>query len=266
MTATDDTLRFEISSDSFENIARIKYVIVTHLEKFAFREQLEIAWKDDPLPPETNWEELGGQLRNPTGEGGRKTGVSMNHANMGMILRAFELAAPGDGQQLLEIGPGNGAHLPKIKEKWPGLCYTGIEISETMIQEASGTCKDLHNVAFLMTDGQSLPFAGQSFDRIITVNTLYFWENPAVYAREILRVLKPGGVLCIAFVPEEFMERLPFTRFGFELYDLQKVSDLLVNAGFRVKDTLSETEIIRSNTGEKVERERAFILLEPGEG
>ncbi len=261
MTADSETLRFDISSDSFEGISRIKYALVTHLEKFAFRENLEIVWKDEPLPPEPDWKAIADQLRSPSGEGGIKTGVNMNHANMGMIMRAFELLDLSGEEQLLELGPGNGAHLADVMKQRPGLCYTGVEISETMIQEAFERCRGLNNIAFLMTDGKTLPFGDQAFDRVVTVNTLYFWEEPAAYAAEIRRVLKPGnGVFCLGFVSADSMDRLPFTRHGFELYDLEKAEKLLTDAGFVIKDVVSETETVRSNTGEKMDRVRNYIL------
>ncbi len=261
MTAGENTLHFDISSDTFDGISRIKYVLVTHLEKFAFRESLEIVWKDEPLPPEPDWELVAGQLRHPSGEWGIKTGINMNHANMGMIMRAFELSDLSGEEQLLELGPGNAAHLADVMKQLPGLCYTGVEISETMIQEASERCRGLNNIAFLMADGKTLPFGDQAFDRVVTVNTVYFWEEPAAYAAEIRRVLKAGnGIFCLGFVSSDYMEKLPFTRHGFELYDLERAERLLTEAGFVIKNVVSETETIRSNTGEKIERVRNYIL------
>ena len=261
MTAGSETLRFDISSDTFEGIRQIKYVLVTHLEKFAFRESLEIGWKDEPLPPEPDWKAMADQLRNPSGEGGIKTGVQMNHANMGMIMRAFELLNLSGKEQLLELGPGNGAHLADVMKQRPGLCYTGVEISETMIQEASARCQGINNIAFLMTDGKTLPFGDQAFDRVVTVNTIYFWEDPAAYAVEIRRVLKKeNGIFCLGFVSADAMGRLPFTRHGFELYDLEKAEKLLMDAGFTIRDVVSETETVRSNTGDKMDRVRNYIL------
>ena len=40
-------------------------------------------------------------------------------------------------------------------------------------------------------------FPDASFDAVLCVNVVYFWENPAAHLREILRVLRPGGMLCI---------------------------------------------------------------------
>ena len=263
MDAGPGVLCFQMTSDSFEGIRRMKYLLVTHLEKFASDENLEIVWKDSPISPEPDWEEVARQLRRPSGKKGIQTAINMNHANMGMIRKAFELLDLSGREQLLELGPGNGAHLANVLKQWPGLCYTGVEISEIMIQEAFRHCKGLNNVAFLMTDGKTLPFGDEAFDRIVTLNTLYFWEEPAACAVEIRRVLKvENGQFCLGFVNADSMVKLPFARHGFELYDVEKAGRLLTGAGFLIKDVVSETEIVRGNTGEKITRVRNYILAE----
>lgn len=212
-------------------------------------------------PPQNDWQELARQLRSPSGDEGRKVAVSMNHANMEMIVRAFELSELAPDQQLLELGPGNGAHLQEVMHRWPGICYTGVEISETMIHEACTRNQGLRNIALLMTDGQKLPFGDQAFDRILTVNTLYFWEEPAAYAAEIRRVLKTeSGLFCLAFVDDESMEKLPFTAHGFKLYNLETARQLLADAGFVIRGKFSETGTILSNTGDKIDRTINYIL------
>jgi len=211
--------------------------------------------------PQTDWAEMGRQLRHPQGEEGIKIGLGMNEANMGMIRRMFELINLTTGQHVLEIGPGNAVHVKEILSARPGVQYTGVEISETMLNEAAQNCRATMNVSFLLVDGKSLPFADEAFDRVVSSNTIYFWENPSEYAREISRVLKKGdGMVCLAFVAKSFMEKLPFTREGFDLYDEQEVKTLLAGAGLEPVSSLRETETVRTNTGVLVERDRYFVL------
>ncbi|WP_192348554.1 methyltransferase domain-containing protein [Algoriphagus sp. Y33] len=57
----------------------------------------------------------------------------------------------------------------------------------------------------------------EAFDKVFTVNAIYFWSDPVVLAREIYRVLKPDGRLVVAFAGRDFMKKLPFTDFVFLL-------------------------------------------------
>lgn len=49
------------------------------------------------------------------------------------------------------------------------------------------------SVRFELYDGSVFPFGDEGFDRLFTVNTIYFWEDPAHTLSEVHRVLKPGG-------------------------------------------------------------------------
>ncbi|KEO57152.1 hypothetical protein SMB34_17120 [Thalassospira permensis NBRC 106175] len=44
--ADDVTLRFQGQSEKAEGIEAMKGVIVSHLDKFAWREQIEYVWED----------------------------------------------------------------------------------------------------------------------------------------------------------------------------------------------------------------------------
>ncbi|MCH5689622.1 hypothetical protein LWM68_38585 [Niabella sp. W65] len=57
------------------------------------------------------------------------------------------------------------------------------------------------------------------------------------------------------------MQTLPFVQFGFELYDTQKVENLIAKTSWKIKDTASETETVRTKTGALVEREFTTVTL-----
>src|SRR5690606_19647135 len=79
-----------------------------------------------------------------------------------------------------------------------------------------------------------LPFRDAAFDKVFTVNTLYFWEEPELQLSEIRRVLRPTGIFCLAIASKAFMETLPFSRYGFRLYSPEEASQLLANNGFTI--------------------------------
>ena len=203
------------------------------------------------------------QLSCPEGEHGIKTGEMMHANNIGMTNAAIDALDLKNNDAVLEIGHGNGGHIAQLLSKAKNLRYFGADISETIIAEAKKINSELLNkgqVHFQLTNGIDLPFADEQFDKVFTVNTIYFWENPLEYLKEIRNILKPTGIFTICFADKNFMQNLPFTPYGFKLYDVEKVKELLAEAGFTIKDILKKLEQIQSKTGEQVEREY-YVLV-----
>lgn len=217
---------------------------------------MEKEWNDEEL------KEVASQLSSPNGEAGKKTGERMAASNENMINRTISCLRLGSGEKVLEIGQGNGSHVGLLMAQATALEYTGIDISDTMIAEASRINAELlesGQVSFAVSDGEHLGFPADTFQKIFTVNTLYFWKDPRAYAAEIFRVLKPGGRFCITFADKKFMEQLPFTKWEFQLYDPQMVSQLLEAAGFHIIEVIEEKDNTRSNLGAAVQRDMVII-------
>jgi len=211
---------------------------------------------------EKELQELASQLSHPNGENGIQTAYSMNVANDNMIRNAIAQIEIKDNSSLLEIGPGNGAHIKYLFEINSNIKYYGIDVSKLMVEEATKLNSEFTNsdkAVFEWTDGEKIVHPDTAFDSIFTTNTIYFWKNPEEYIKEIFRVLKPKGEFILAFIPKEVMEKIPFSKYGFELYDNEKARALLQDAGFTIANTLSEQEEVLSNTGDK--KIRTFTII-----
>ena len=208
---------------------------------------------------EKELQQLAAHLRCPEGDGGREVGEMMNVVNGNMISKAIESLQLKDNDKVLEIGPGNGNHVKGILDSRTAIIYHGIDISDTMVAEAIKLNSGLNNALFKVSDGLSIPFDGVQFDKVITTNTIYFWEAPQTYAKEIARVLNPGGILSIGFIPSSTMQYLPFAKYGFTQYDIETVSKLFTSAGMEVAGAVTHKEFVPTAGGEQVERE--FVIL-----
>lgn len=209
--------------------------------------------------------EIAAQLRTPSGENGIEMGKSMNEKNISMTLDAIATMPIQKNQNILELGHGNGGHVKHILERAANVRYSGLEISKEMKKQAVQMNRLYlpHEIAdFKLYNGLEIPFKDQLFDHVLSVNTLYFWEDARLLLNEIYRVLKPGGTFCIAFASRSFMEKLPFTKFGFQLYDLEKFNNLIYISNFDIKEITKKSDQVFSKTGEQVIRKYYTVLLE----
>lgn len=209
-------------------------------------------------------EELANQLSCPSGANGLDVASMMHKTNISMTINTIEQMQLLDGQAILELGQGSGAHVESLMTKAKDLTYAGLDISELMKTEAeqlNAAYLKTHRASFYLYDGLQIPFEVDSFNQVFTVNTIYFWTDPAFLLKEIYRVLKPGGGCHIAFAQQEFMKKLPFVNHKFELYTTEKVQELVAKTNFKWKNAVEFTETIKSKTGEDVERSYTIISL-----
>ncbi len=180
-------------------------------------------------------QELSRHLRQPQGEVGREIGLQMNEGNRHICLNSYLQLQPQASDKILEIGMGNGFFVNDLMDMAEALDYTGVDFSPTMVEEASNINKELlriGNVRFECASIESLPLDDNSFDRITTTNTLYFWPQPKKNIQELQRLLKPGGKILIVYRSKSCMDQLEFTQHGFTKYDPMEVEVLLQEAGF----------------------------------
>lgn len=199
---------------------------------------------------------LASQLSRPEGNFGVQVADNMNESNIGMTIHAIDRLVLSPAAHVLEIGHGNCGHLEKLLSLGENLKYTGLEISEQMQQEAMRINNSLltGDISFLLYDGEKLPFADHNFDAAFSVNTLYFWKEPATFLDEVCRVLKDGGMFNLTFAGKAFMSLLPFTKYGFTLYSPEDLIQLIEASAFSSYKYEEAEERIKSKTGETVDR------------
>ena len=213
---------------------------------------------------EEELKEIAAQLSNPHGSVGLRVAEVMHKTNISMSLAAISALHLKDSESLLEIGHGNCGHLQAVLEQAKDLQYQGLEISELMHEEAKKHSSELgfkNEIAFSLFDGKRIPFEDESFDKIMTVNTIYFWKRPLNFLIEIYRVLKPNGVCVICYGEEAYMAQMPFTVYGFNLYNQEKIKSLISLSPFSVDQTETKSEMVMSKIGGMAKRDYTIITL-----
>lgn len=141
-----------------------------------------------------------GNPRKPQGDAGRLMLCRMNQSHAPMTDWALGFADFQQDDAVLDIGCGGGAALRRLSEKMAHGVLYGVDYSDVSVALAKeNNAEDIKSgkMHILEASVESLPFADAAFDKIITVESFYFWPSPAENLREVLRVLKPNGVFLL---------------------------------------------------------------------
>jgi ubiquinone/menaquinone biosynthesis C-methylase UbiE len=204
------------------------------------------------------------QLSCPTGEQGKEVGRTMHDSNIDMTIASIEALKLRDENTVLEMGHGNCNHLNEVLKQAKDIRFFGLEISKTMFNEAkriNSTFLTNKNIEFLLYDGEKTPFNENTFDKILTVNTLYFWRQPVKMLNEIYRILKDDGVVAITFAQKEFMKTIPFVMGKFNLFDTDDLIALISKTNFSLEKIIDNKKRVKSKDGENVNRHYSIVLL-----
>ncbi|MBE9169088.1 methyltransferase domain-containing protein [Pleurocapsales cyanobacterium LEGE 06147] len=101
------------------------------------------------------------------------------------------------GTTLLDVGCGIGGSS-RILARDYGFSVTGVTISPQQVKRAQELTPKEVDAKFLVDDAMALSFPDGSFDVVWSIEAGPHMPDKAIFAKELMRVLKPGGVLVVA--------------------------------------------------------------------
>ena len=144
------------------------------------------------------------------------------------LLDMLKLPAAGS---LLDAGGGTGRVSQKLKDYVDNVVV--CDVSHRMLKQA--TKKD--GLQPVRTKVEKLPFPDESFERILVVDALHHFKNPAAAVAELVRVLKPGGRLVIEdFDINRFVVKLiawaeKMALMGSRFFTPDEIGDMIRDSG-----------------------------------
>lgn len=101
------------------------------------------------------------------------------------------------GDTVVDLGCGSGYALRALRETADIGRGIGLDGAPEMARNAADYTDD-EQVAFLVGDFDSLPFATNSVDHVFSMEAFYYAPDPIHTLEELRRILRPGGTFYCA--------------------------------------------------------------------
>ncbi len=140
----------------------------------------------EPKPDQALREEF-----NRWAEAGR--GAEMEQDHLPITLPVLEKMRLAPTDNVLDVGCGAGWLSQRLAKLVPEGRVVGMDISDEMIRHARRASADFGNLLFVTGEVKEIPWQPHFFSHAISVESSYYWPDPAAGIKDIFRVLRDGG-------------------------------------------------------------------------
>jgi len=175
-------------------------------------------------------------------------GEKMERHHLDITEKTMRLMDLRPGERVLDLGCGAGwatRLLARMVGDGPDGFgqVVGLDVSDEMIRRARETSKDFENVLYVWGSAQQIPWEENFFDKVLSVESFYYYPDQDRALMELFRVMAPRGRL---FILINLYKDNP--------YSLQWVDKLKVPV--HVRSEAEYIEMLQRHAFEKVEARR----------
>lgn len=182
------------------------------------------------------------KIAKPDGLTGVMVIYVMNQMNRKQYRMVEDHLALSSQDTVLEVGFGNGTLIRRLSKQAFHQLY-GIDISDDMLALASKkNASKISENRVILTKGsvEQLAYKADFFDKIYTVNTIYFWQDISQCLSEVCRVLKKDGRFINVLYDSDYLNKIPMTKYGFTLYTIDVLVALAEANGLALSQTVQK--------------------------
>lgn len=134
------------------------------------------------------------------------------------LYHAVASQAPLAGRAVLDVGSGRGGGAAFLRRHHRPAQVVGLDFARQAIRFCERRYAGVTGLSFRHGDALAMPFAEESFDAILDVESAHCYADRRRFLCEARRVLRPGGALLLAdFTPAGADPAAAQARFGAEL-------------------------------------------------
>lgn len=127
------------------------------------------------------------------------------------------------GTRLLDVAIGDGRNLPSISKSCD---VFGIDVSIAQLQNCRSNHPD-RQLWLLRGEAEKLPFRDNVFDNVLSFGAFNYFNDPLGGLREMVRVVKPDGLIVITDEYADLPDRMIGHRIGWPALDRWILRSLL---------------------------------------
>jgi ubiquinone/menaquinone biosynthesis C-methylase UbiE len=129
-------------------------------------------------------------------------GEKMENHHLNITEKTLRLMDLRPGERVLDLGCGSGwatRLLSRLVGEGPeGFGQVvGLDVSDEMIRQARAASKDFENILYVLGSAQQIPWEENFFDKVLSVESFYYYADQDRSLTELFRVMAPHGRLFI---------------------------------------------------------------------
>ncbi len=190
------------------------------------------------------------QLGNPTRKFSKLAAWTWNRRNAALNDTVFELLALEPTDRVLDIGFGGGYLLDRMAKIVTNGCLAGIDKSTAMVADAKKRYLPIIQSGRLelkCAPVEALPYPDQHFNKVCSVNSIFYWQDLEKGFSEMQRVLAKNGKAVVCFTEKGSLETKGFAR-EIKLFESGDMDEMLKESGFRDTKVLTFVDQYRQYT------------------
>jgi ubiquinone/menaquinone biosynthesis C-methylase UbiE len=127
-------------------------------------------------------------------------GPKMEQHHLDITEKTIRLMDLRPGERILDLGCGSG-WATRLLARFVGEGpegfgqVVGVDVSDEMIRMARAASKDFDNTMFVWGSATQIPWEENFFDKVLSVESFYYWPDQERGLAELFRVMAPKGRL-----------------------------------------------------------------------
>ena len=128
-------------------------------------------------------------------------GEKMERHHLDITEKTIRLMDLRPGERVLDLGCGAGwatrLLARRVADPEGSGKVVGLDVSDEMVQRAQATPAEFGNAAYVCASAQKIPGGDNFFDKVLSVESFYYYPDQERVLRELFRVMAPRGRMFI---------------------------------------------------------------------